>query len=144
LREFEPWPEAVDGAALLDALEATFLRHIVLPDGAAPALALWTTWTHVYDSFNVAPRLALPSPEKRCGKTLALSVLQCVCPRAILASNISPAATFRIIEKGKPTLLIDEADTFLHDNEEASRRPELRPYARGGVRGARGGVRARF
>ena len=36
----EPWPDPVDGAALLDALAASFTRYVVLPDGAADALAL--------------------------------------------------------------------------------------------------------
>jgi putative DNA primase/helicase len=35
-----------------------------------------------------------------------------------MTSNISPAAIFRTIEAAHPTLLIDEADTFLHGNEE--------------------------
>jgi len=39
--------------------------------------------------------------------------------RALVASNISPAAIFRVVEGYSPTLLIDEADTFLRDNEEA-------------------------
>lgn len=38
--------------------------------------------------------------------------------KGITASNISPAAFFRTIEKYQPTLLVDEADTFLKDNEE--------------------------
>jgi putative DNA primase/helicase len=38
--------------------------------------------------------------------------------RAITASNISPAALFRTIDAWQPTLLIDEADAFMKDNEE--------------------------
>jgi hypothetical protein len=34
-----------------------------------------------------------------------------------VASNVSPPALFRVIEELQPTLLIDEADTFLHANE---------------------------
>ncbi len=36
----------------------------------------------------------------------------------MFASNISPAATFRVIEAKSPTLLIDEADAFFRENEE--------------------------
>jgi hypothetical protein len=35
-----------------------------------------------------------------------------------MASNISGPAFFRVIEEEQPTLLIDEADTFLHGNDE--------------------------
>ncbi len=47
-----------------------------------------------------------------------MSVLQALCCRALSASNISPAALFRSIEKWRPTLLIDEADTFMRQNDE--------------------------
>jgi hypothetical protein len=65
-----------------------------------------------------SPLLALTSPEKRCGKTTTLSLLTRLVPRPLLSSNISPAALFRIVEKYCPTLLIDEADSFLRDKEE--------------------------
>jgi len=40
-----------------------------------------------------------------------------VC-RPLKTSNITPAALFRVIELAKPTLLIDEGDTFLKMSEE--------------------------
>src|SRR5207247_4814056 len=42
LRDPDPWPDPVDGAELLDEIAATFARFVVLPEGAADALALWT------------------------------------------------------------------------------------------------------
>jgi putative DNA primase/helicase len=58
------------------------------------------------------------SPTKRCGKTNALIVLCYLTPRSELASNISSSALFRYIEEVRPTLLIDEADSFVKDNEQ--------------------------
>jgi hypothetical protein len=60
----------------------------------------------------------LKSPEMRCGKTTVLIILQLLTPNSELASNISPAAIFRYIEQHRPTLLIDEADTFVKRNDE--------------------------
>ena len=37
----EPWPERVDGAALLDALRAEVLRFCVLPPYSAEVMAVW-------------------------------------------------------------------------------------------------------
>src|SRR6266545_7611544 len=37
-----PWPDQVDGAALLDGLVQVYAGHLVLPDGGVEALALWT------------------------------------------------------------------------------------------------------
>jgi hypothetical protein len=42
----DPWPEAVDGAVLLDELAHTYRRFVSLPDGGAEALALWIVFTY--------------------------------------------------------------------------------------------------
>jgi hypothetical protein len=97
---------------------ALFSRHAILHEGAAEVLALWTLHTYLIDAARVTPRLALTSPDKRCGKTTLVGILQAVVFRAMPASNISPAAVFRTIERYQPTLLIDEADTFLRENDE--------------------------
>ncbi|MBN1443107.1 MAG: DUF3631 domain-containing protein [Planctomycetes bacterium] len=116
--EVEPWPEPVDGAQLLDVLAREARRHLVLPGGAAEALAIWILFTHVHDAFTISPRLAITSPEKRCGKTRTLELLQAAVHRPLSASNISCAAVYRSVERYRPTLLIDEADTFLRRGDE--------------------------
>jgi hypothetical protein len=58
------------------------------------------------------------SPEKGCGKTTALDVLKELVARPLPTANVTPAAVFRTVELVSPTLLIDEADTFLKENEE--------------------------
>ena len=118
LQDTEPWPEPVDGAELLDKLRAAFLRYVVLPDGAAVALALWVVFAHAHDAASMSPILAITSPEKRCGKTLLLDVLGALVPRPLAASSITAATLFRTVEKYRPTLLIDEADTFLADHDD--------------------------
>jgi hypothetical protein len=116
--ELTPWPEAVDGRALLDELTALFRRFVVLPPSAAEALALWTLHTHAFQLRDVSSYLGLESPEKRCGKTTLLGVLSELVARPVVAANISSPAFFRLIEEVRPTLLIDEADTFLRGNDE--------------------------
>src|SRR3990167_1953676 len=115
--ETKPWPDSVDGARLLDDLATVFSRHVILPAGAADALALYVAYAHVFDLFDVAPLLAVTSPTLRCGKTTLLDVVRELVPRPLSTSNISAAALFRTVEKHKPTLLVDEADSFLKDNE---------------------------
>jgi hypothetical protein len=113
-----PASEPVEASALLDELEATFGRYLVLPDGAATALALWVVHTYVFETGTHSPILAITSPEKRCGKTTLLELLMSLCQRPFMSANISVAALFRFVEACRPTLLIDEADTFLKDNPE--------------------------
>ena len=118
LVEPKPWPEPVDGEALLDEISATFARHLVLPAGAADAMALWVLHAHCHDSAEISPLLALTSPAPECGKSSALSLVGALVPSPLPGSNITAAAVFRAIEKWHPTLLVDEADTFLKQNDE--------------------------
>src|SRR5215831_18405290 len=114
----EPSPEPVDGAALLDSLREVFRRYVVLPKGADIALALWVLHAWTMDAGEISPFMVLVSPTKRCGKTSMLIILYYVTPRSELASNITAAALFRYVEEVRPTLLVDEADSFVKDNEE--------------------------
>lgn len=108
----------VNGDILLTGIGSELHKYLVLPDFAAEAIALWIVAMHCLNNWAVSPRLAFVSPEKRCGKTTALSVIQNLVLRPLPSSNITSAAVFRAIEKASPTLLIDEADTFLPDNNE--------------------------
>src|SRR5262249_13739683 len=54
----------------------------------------------------------------RCGKSRLQTVLGWMSLRPLRASNISSAAVYRTVEACCPTLLLDEADTFVHGNEE--------------------------
>jgi putative DNA primase/helicase len=114
----EPAPIPIDGAALLGSLRQVFRRYIILPKGADIALPLWVLHAWTFDSGEISPFMVLVSPVKRCGKTSVLILLYYLTPRSELASNISPSAIFRYIEEIRPTLLMDEADAFLKDNEE--------------------------
>lgn len=118
LEDPAPWPDPVDGAALLDTLARTFTAHIALVDGAAVALALWTLHAHAHAAAAVSPLLALTSPEKRSGKTTTLTLLGALVPRPLTAANISPAALFRTVERYAPSILLDEADTVFRVSDE--------------------------
>ena len=61
---------------------------------------------------------AITSPEKGCGKTTLLDVLSRLVMRPLSTANVTASAIFRVVEMQRPTLLIDEADTFLSENEE--------------------------
>ncbi|MBO0710385.1 MAG: DUF3631 domain-containing protein [Acetobacteraceae bacterium] len=114
----EPWPDPVDGAELVADLEALIGSYLILPAGGAVLIALWAIHCYCYEVWPVTPRLAITSPTKQCGKTTTLDIIECLVPRPLLAANISAAAVFRVIDKAHPTLLVDEADTFLGDNDE--------------------------
>ena len=114
----EPWPEAVDGAELADAIRRELARFVVMPGPSIDACALWACMTWVMESLYLLPILVIGSPQKRCGKSTLLLLLRHLTRRALLAANTSSAALFRTVEKHCPTLLLDEADAWLRENEE--------------------------
>jgi hypothetical protein len=117
-----PWPEPVNGDELLQDLYDIVARHIVLPnevkDEARVALALWVLHAYALDAASHSPILDISSPTWRCGKSQLLDLLQKLVPKPLPGVNITKATVFRMVEQWSPTLLIDEADTFLKENDE--------------------------
>jgi putative DNA primase/helicase len=112
-----PWPQAVDGAELLDAIAVEVRRYVVMAAAAMTAIALWIVHTYLLDGFMISPRLAITSPEPRCGKTTLLRVLERLTPKAMRAASLTAPVAFRLVELRQPTLLIDEYDaTSLGDD----------------------------
>jgi hypothetical protein len=112
----QPAAEPVVLSRLLDEIKSAIQAHVVIPEQAATALAVWVVHTYVYKERDAVAYVAIESPEKRCGKTTLLSVLAGLASRSLVASNITVGALFRAIDEYGPTLLIDEADTYLTGN----------------------------
>lgn len=111
--------EAENGTGLVRDMEAFFNRYVVLPPRASLPLALWAMATYLFESFDAFPYLAVSSPAPQCGKTRLLETAELVVCNPRRASNISEAALFRVIEKFKPTLMLDEAETLKGKSERA-------------------------
>ena len=112
-----PASTAQNGSSLMCDLVAAVRRSVIVSEFSAVMIALWVVFTHVFERFTIAPLLAITSPEKRCGKTNMLTFLARLCRAAFAASNMSDAAIYRCIKQEKPTLLMDEADTYLLKNK---------------------------
>ena len=112
----ELWPEPVDGNELLTALISTVQKYVVLTNAEALTVALWIVFAHAHEAFHISPILAISSPVKRCGKTTLLGILYELVPRPLMGSNLTSAVVYSV--ETPPTLLVDEADTFLPKNQE--------------------------
>ncbi|MFF0249584.1 DUF3631 domain-containing protein [Streptosporangium sandarakinum] len=110
----EPMSEPTTrGALLLDALLAALTRYVILPSPeAADAVTLWIAATHAQPAWAHAPRLVIRAPEKRCGKSRLLDVVEATCHDPFITVNSSSAAVYRSISDDPPTMLVDEADTI--------------------------------
>lgn len=114
-----PWLHPVAGAGLLDDLATTIRRYVICEDSTTDTAALWIAFTWLIDAFDVAPIANITAPMPNCGKSTLLDLFEIWAYRPLKADNISPAALFRSVEKWRPTLLIDEVDAFLRDDEDA-------------------------
>ena len=116
--EVEPWPERVVPAQVLDDVSATIRRFVVMEAEQSDASALWSSFTWFVDVVNIAPLAIVNAPEKACGKSLLLDVIGRMSYRPLPVSNVSTASLFRSVELWRPTLLVDEADTFIRQNDD--------------------------
>jgi hypothetical protein len=101
----------------VDAVVDLIKKYCVLTCEEVDAIALWITASYLINSLRVFSKLTLISPEKRCGKTTTMEVVHSLAKEGVLASSISGAAIYRITQQLQPTLLIDEADTFLKNRD---------------------------
>ncbi|EGX56214.1 hypothetical protein SZN_28953 [Streptomyces zinciresistens K42] len=127
--------DTIDGAALLNEVEAFHRRFNVFPTEAAyVAVALWDAHAHLLDCFDSTPRLAFLSPEPGSGKSRALEVVETLVPQPMTAVNASAAALFRSVSNpnGRPTILFDEIDTVF--GPKAGENEELRGFLNAGHR----------
>ena len=114
----EAWPTEVNGNDVLNAAYQLLSRYVIADKETLRAATLWVAMTWFVDYATVLPLAVITAPEKGCGKSSLLMALAKLVCRPLYSSNISPSALFRTMEAWKPSLLIDEADTFAKDNEE--------------------------
>ncbi|MEI8054863.1 MAG: DUF3631 domain-containing protein [bacterium] len=114
----KPCDQSVEGHEVASKIQDLIKKHIILSEHQTTILTLWVFGSYCINAFGIFPKLLITSPDKRCGKTTVLSVLRSIVNKALVASNVTPSAMFRSIELWLPTLLIDEGDTFINNDNE--------------------------
>lgn len=113
--------DTYEGAALLDALRAALTRYVSLPNPeTADAITLWIAASHAQPAWAHAPRLVIRAPEKRCGKSRLLDIVEANCHDPFITVNSSSAAVYRSITEDPLTMLVDEADTIFGPKAEGN------------------------
>lgn len=111
------WSSRVNGEALVIDLVELIKRYESFSEGADIAVPLWVIHTFLIDVARVTPILGIFSAVPECGKTTLLGLLLRLTYLAMSTSNLTPAVLYRVVDQLRPTLLIDEADTFLKSQE---------------------------
>lgn len=115
----QPWPDEVVGSSLAEEIRDTLRAHVVFASATdADAATLWALGSFLMDEWRLWPRLLITSPTKACGKSTLLESLEAVVHRGLILSNAKSAGVFRAIEAWQPSLLLDEADTWMRQDEE--------------------------
>jgi hypothetical protein len=99
-------------SSLVDDVQGFIARYVVMDDDQRLVVALWVLHTYVFEVFTQTPYLAVNSPEKQCGKTTLVGVLENSCNRPWNTVNPSEAVLYRKIHAQKPTLLLDEVQAI--------------------------------
>ncbi len=104
-------PTEADIPSLLGLILALIEEHVGTTAEERLAIALWILHCWVFDRFAVTPRLALISPVRGCGKTVALSLIELLIPEGSRTDNTTAAAIYYALDRRcRTVLLVDEAD----------------------------------
>lgn len=116
--EVESYPDPIVPAQVLDEVVEVILRYVVMDIEQAHAVALWIALTWFITEVEVAAILIINAPEKACGKSQLLTIVGYLVSRPLQAANSTASFLFRAITTWRPTILIDEADTFIREDIE--------------------------
>ena len=111
----------------LDLIRHILQRHIHLSEHQYVAVSLWIAHTFLHSRFAITPRLALESPVRGCGKSTLLNIIKTLAFKTIKSDHTTAAVLFRLIDRDRPTLLLDEAD-----NQDLPNDPTLRAVINSG------------
>lgn len=128
--------QRTSASEMFDQIEFLLRDLVVLQsDADYHALTLWIAQSYCVAENDYAPRLAIWSPEKRCGKSLLLDVIGNLVKNPRLTSSISAAALYRTIEGNEDlTVLIDESDTIFGKGSDSERSEALRGVLNAGFK----------
>jgi hypothetical protein len=108
----------VNGPELLDSIRDAIKKYIILDPTDADAVALWVTASYSFGEFFIFPRLRIRSATKQCGKSTLLDVIECLVNKPLNLSNVTAPTLMRLISAERPTMLLDEADRYMRNDED--------------------------
>lgn len=102
----------------LGVVEGLVSKYVTMQPDARIIYAAWICFTHVYQQFAIAPRMAFVSEGPYSGKTTAKNVARRLVQRPNPETGGTAAAITEFIDEGPCTVLIDELDLIDRGNPE--------------------------
>ena len=106
----EPPTAPATTPAPLDLIHHILERHLHLTEHQLVAVTLWIAHSFVFRRFAITPRLVAVSPVKGCGKTTLLNIIKALGFKTRKVDHITAAVLFRLIDRDRAALLLDEVD----------------------------------
>lgn len=97
-------------------LKSYFIKYVATDETEVGYLVLYATGTHFFERYQTYPILHITG-DFATGKNRRLDLLASICLNPVILVNPSLSSLFRTLDEGKATILIDEADRILTDEE---------------------------
>lgn len=105
-------------SVLLESCRTFIRRYVIVNNEQAVVLAAWILHTWAIEAFDSTPYLHITAPEKQCGKSVLLRILQALVRQPLKCGGMSAAALVRTIHAKRPALLLDEMDALAKGDKE--------------------------
>jgi hypothetical protein len=102
-----------DTAYLLDTCRRWIRRYLIVSDEQASVLSVWILHTYTFDAAETTPYIHITAPERECGKSRLMEVLEALAASPVRSSGMTAAALVRCVDAKKPTIFLDEMDAPL-------------------------------
>lgn len=117
--KIDPWPDTITLSVLLDEIVVMLKKYVSFNSEHEPkTIALWVIHTYCIEAAYITAILFITSPEMRSGKSTLLAILQKILSKCVAASSITPSVLYRLIPKHQPSIICDEADTYMTEKNE--------------------------
>jgi len=132
-----PWPLPGEPKEpepnLWERAKAFIMNQAELPDDRLYDLVVsWIYATWIPEAFQAVPYLQFLGP-RNSGKTRMLEVLQALSYRGFLSPSVTDATLFRVVDRWKPTLLLDESEIYTREEKTTVQNLLNAGYRRGQV-----------
>ncbi|MBB5328522.1 DUF3631 domain-containing protein [Tunturiibacter gelidoferens] len=103
---------------LLNKCREWLRKYVMINRAQETVLAVWIVHTWAIEAADYTPYLHITAPEKGCGRSRLLEVLESVVSKPCKTGGMTAPALVRTVDKEKPTLLLDEIDVVFQGNKE--------------------------
>jgi hypothetical protein len=105
-------------AELLESCRNWIHGYVIVSNDQAVVLACWLLHTYAFDAAETTPYIHITAPERECGKSRLMEVLEALAMSPVRSSGMTPAALVRCVDDKRATIFLDEMDAQLGGDKE--------------------------